>query len=327
MGSTKQEELKGLVGYEVFFLMEVFGIIRQPISGRYDETLEYPEDGSAPGRTAHGYISMMMGDWRPGFLNAGGPLILASSFKVLDLIVEWVLGNDSRTAKGGALQFKQKVALLNESSRTWPDFFQEQSPIRERFVALYEALYPYRNTIVHAARFSRTNGGVEVAPSEGKGEFGNPVNMDAGFLKHIASSAVLLARILEGTWKLDRYSKHKLRWSLNALRSLHKVPSDEYVKPPSLTLVRIHREEAPFIHFDIVKIASELNQPMMVSIEEYGDVDFRASHALFDLEITLRQPSGEQGVYLIPFTSVDMFPNGILSDRLAEFGCSQKNEV
>lgn len=325
MASMSRDDLKELVGYEVFFLTETFGIIGQPISGRYEETLDYPEDGSGPGRMTHGYASMMTGDWRSGFLSAGGPLILVSSFKVLDLIVEWLLGSEARTGKGGALQFSQKVALLKESSRIWPDFFHEQSPIRTRFVALYEALYPYRNTIVHAARFTRTNGGVKVAPSEGKGAFGDPVHMDARFLKHIASIAVLLANILQGTWKLDQYSNQKLRWSLNAIRSLHKVPLDEYVKPPSLALVRIHREEAPVIHFDMVGIGSELNQPVMVPVEDYGDVDFRKTHAFFDLEIILKRATGEKRRCLIPFTLIDKFSNGIPLERLAEFEFSRVN--
>jgi len=88
--SMNQEELKELVAYEVFFLIEAYEIIQHPLSGRYEETLEFPHDGSDSRRTAHAYVSMMTGDWRSGFLRAGGPLILASSFKIFDLILEQV---------------------------------------------------------------------------------------------------------------------------------------------------------------------------------------------------------------------------------------------
>jgi len=149
--------------------------------------------------------------------------------------------------------------------------------------------------------------------------------MDVRFLTHIANTAVLLARILEGTWQADLYTTHRLRWSLNLLRSLHKVPADSYIKPPSLALVRIHRDEASFIHFHVEKIALELNQPMMVPTDKYGEVDMRRTHALFDLEIFVTHTSGEKSRYLVPFTSVSLLQNGLPMERLAEFRVSLTN--
>ena len=270
---------------------------------------------------------MISGDWRPGFLSVGGPLIFASSFKVLDLIVEWVLGDDARTSKGGALQFNQKVTRINEPTRLWPDFLRDQLWIKERFVALYEGLYPYRNTIIHSANFSSVGGGVTVAPSEGKGTFGDEIHIDSKILSHIAQFAVLLVKILEETWELNQYTNHRLRWSLNNLSILHKLPLDVHIRPPSLALVRIHCEKAPYINFDISAISSELNRPMIIPSEEYGDVDARRTHALFDLEIIIMEASNQKSIYLIPFTSIDTFQNGISLKQLEEFEVDQMESI
>lgn len=322
MEIMNQSELKDLVNYEVFLLVESYRIIKNPISKKYTEILEYPHDGSAPKLSIIDHINMISGDWRSGFLRAGGPLIFSSAFKVLDLIVEWVLGPDSRTAKLGSLQFNEKVTRIKDPTRTWPDFFSKHSWIKERFIALYESLIPYRNTIIHSSQFSSIEGGVKVAPSEGKGVFGDYRHIDSNMVGHIAYVAALIAKVLQGVWDLDPYTNHRLRWSLNKLYDFHKLPSDDCLKPPSLALVRIYRNEAKYIIFNIAEISLELNQPMLLPVEGYGDVDCRRTHAIFDLEIIIKGESDHNSVYQIPFTSIDLFKDGISLEQLVDFEVS-----
>jgi hypothetical protein len=315
VNSFDQNELKDQVVYEVFFLQELFKVIDKPLSGVYREVWVYEPSASSPKFGIKDRASMP-GHWREGFLRIGGPLVLISAFKILDLIVEWILEPPS---KGGMRKFQEKMNLLKDPALHIPEFFRAQPWVWERLVALYEGLFRLRNTIVHAAKFETTLGGIQVAPSEGKGAYGTAVSLSADALRAIASIVVLLAKILGGSWEPNLYADRQLRWLLDQLQSVHGQPLDGG-KAPIVALVRIYRDAATFIQFDVAKISSDINQPMPGRILGHDAVvDFRMNHALFDLELIVREMGGQVAAYRIPFTSIDEFQVGIRDEQLWQF--------
>ncbi len=49
----------------------------------------YPPNGGTPTLFVYGVGNIKLGDWRPGFLEAGASLVFVTTFKLLDMLLEW----------------------------------------------------------------------------------------------------------------------------------------------------------------------------------------------------------------------------------------------
>ena len=56
--------------------------------------------------------NIVVGDWRPGFLNAGAPLVFIATFKLLDMFIEWVLEENGLPS---TFRFQNKIKQLNRA--------------------------------------------------------------------------------------------------------------------------------------------------------------------------------------------------------------------
>src|SRR5438132_3727262 len=74
--------------YEIWLLEAVYAIVEQELFPEWPDSTIYPADGSRPQVIRHGRGNVVIGDWRPAFLNTGAPLVFVSTFKVLDVLVE-----------------------------------------------------------------------------------------------------------------------------------------------------------------------------------------------------------------------------------------------
>lgn len=135
-----------------------------------------------------------------------------------------------------------QVALVRETTCPIPNSLREHRAhpwLTKRFARLYQVLYPLRNTLIHAARFHATPGGVTVAPSLGRGAYSeSKASIHAVDIEAMAALAVILARTLDGSWKLNPHLEMQLKWRLDQLTLFHG--EDVFgAKKPQLSLVRI----------------------------------------------------------------------------------------
>jgi len=140
--------------YEAWLLEAVYDVAGHPIAVTDNDNWIYPANGAAP--TPHNFATgkIIVGDWKPKFLEVGLPLVFASSFKILDMIVEWVLRQNVMNVP---FQFSQKLPLLTPAV-VFPSLIQNRSWLRDRLIALYKELAPLRNTVIHTRNFQSTNG-------------------------------------------------------------------------------------------------------------------------------------------------------------------------
>ncbi len=68
----------------MWLLEAVYAIVEQELFPSFPDAVIYPVDSSRPEFIAHARCDVVIGDWRPGFLNAGAPLVFISTFKLLD---------------------------------------------------------------------------------------------------------------------------------------------------------------------------------------------------------------------------------------------------
>jgi hypothetical protein len=192
-GSASASDLRARTEYEAWLLEAVYEIVDQPLVVHDGDELIYPPDGAAPAHIIYCRASLIIGDWRPGFPKAGAPLVFVTVFKLLDMLLEWVLAENGQRSTH---QFFQKIAALKAAAVRFPPIVESRSWLRERLIALYENLEPLRRTIIHALHFKTSNGELKVSSSKG-GIIGAPVTISATDLQNLALVLVSLLRYLE----------------------------------------------------------------------------------------------------------------------------------
>ena len=162
-GPTELADLGDRTDYEAWLLEAVYEITDQRIAVENVDELIYPPSGQPPTQTIYGVGNITIGDWRPGFLEAGAPLVLVTAFKLLDMLLEWVL---SANGHRSTHEFVKKIKLLKGSVQ-FPPLIGCRPWLRERLIALYEKLVPLRGTIIHERHFKSSGGSLQVSASKG----------------------------------------------------------------------------------------------------------------------------------------------------------------
>jgi hypothetical protein len=186
--------------YEAWLLETVYEIADARLAPDAGDALVYPPGGGPPRQTVFAKARIRLGDWRPGFLDAGAPLVLVTAFKALDMLLEWVLEQNG-TAR--TFRFEQKIAAL-KTGVVFPPFIQERAWLRDRLVALYEEVEPLRGTIIHDRMFKSQNGTLRVSSSK-RGVIGPDVTFDPSDLRNLALVMVAILGALQGTWTVDSF--------------------------------------------------------------------------------------------------------------------------
>ena len=79
--------------YESWLLEDVYALVEQELFPSFPDAVVYPVDKSKGQFFGVRAMNIDLGDWRPGFLNAGAPLIFVTTFKLLDMLIEWTWGS------------------------------------------------------------------------------------------------------------------------------------------------------------------------------------------------------------------------------------------
>ena len=199
-------ELRVRTEYEAWLLEAIYEIVDQRLAVEGVDELIYPPNGGPSTQTIYGVINGSIGDWRPAFLKAGMPLVFVTAFKLLDMLIEWVL---VQNGKKPTHSFKEKIRQL-KGPVLFPELIETRIWLRERLIALYEHLEPLRGTIIHARHFKTKEGMLQVSSSK-RGMIGPKVEMSEGDLRNLALALVSLLRYIEGTWTMDVFQEKRLR--------------------------------------------------------------------------------------------------------------------
>lgn len=245
-------ELENRTAYETWLLEEAYRIVDQPIPVVDVDQLIYPPNGAPPTQTIHAVGHLRLGDWRPGFLNAGAPLILVTAFKIIDMTVEWALEQGGSTS---TYRFAQKVKALREGI-AFPPLIKSRPWLQERLISLYTAIEPLRGTIIHNRHFTTADGGLCVANSR-RGEAPVSIPIAATDLRTLSAFAVSLVRHLEEQWPVDEFRERWLRYRLDQLAHLHGEPLLGQRQPGFLN-VRKYCLQEDIVEIDLARIRADV---------------------------------------------------------------------
>jgi hypothetical protein len=270
--------------YETWLLEAVYAIVEQELFPIWPDAVVYPVDKSKPHFCIHGRCNVIIGDWRPGFLNAGAPLVFVSTFKLLDMLIEWILEENGVPSRDG---FQKKLQHL-KGSPTFPPLIEARSWLKERLAGLYRTLEPLRGTIIHDKHFTAADGAIRVSSSK-KGIIGSAVEISAAHLRKLALTIVSVLRYVDGTWHLDDFRQKTLRHDLDELVALHGLPVLGQQRPFH-TRVRVYSTGSDPLQVDSTVIRSDL-------AARYVNQD-----CSFDLRVLMVRDGAVVDAYLFPWT-------------------------
>ena len=187
------------------------------------------------------------GELEPGILDSGEelympprvttaitPLVFTASYKMLDMIFEWILEQNHRAEKlsesPSRWGFKKKLNHLKSDSKLqYPPLFTTQTYLHSYSEALFRRLLPYRNEIVHNKAFSVANDQLILSSSENK-NIG--LTLSRAQLGCLVRFVVALARALAGVIKVDAHRGRLLKYYLDSLKTAHGLKAFKQQKPP-----------------------------------------------------------------------------------------------
>lgn len=272
------------VEYETWLLEAVYALVEQELFPSWPDGVVYPVDSSEAQFIAHIRGNQVVGDWRPGFQNAGAPLIFVIIFKVLDMLIEWIL-EENKVSPG--FRFQQKLANLNKSV-IFPPVIESRPWLKELLIGLYSTLEPLRGTIIHNKHFTSTNGAIRVSSTK-KDVVGSPVEISAAHLRQLAYTIVSVLRYVDGTWDLDEFRERVLQYNFDELVALHGL-STLGQKLPFHTRVRMYLKGSDPLRFDPTSIRSDI------------DARYVANDCSFDVRIMMVRDSKVVDSYLFPWS-------------------------
>jgi hypothetical protein len=298
--------------YETWFLEEVFKITNMNLAiGRLDEFVYHP-NGRMSTYKKKCSMNCNSGDWRGGFLEAGAPLIFSTAFKLLDMLIEWVLMENGIPSTP---RFVQKINAIKEPV-VFPPLIASQPWLKDSFIGLYEQLEPLRGTIIHDRSFRSNNGILEVSSSK-HGTTGPVIIFNTDDLRILSNFLVSIQRFLTGTWSIDLFQEKRLRRMVDELAKYHKMPLLGQLQPQLLN-VRVYKKEENPIKCDL----SEIRKDLAV---RFVGMDF-----LFNLEIiSISKDPSTTIAYLVPWNQISDTDNvfTISLDNLAQFTIDFSDDI
>jgi hypothetical protein len=269
--------------YETWLLEAVYAIAEQELFPDWPDGMVYPLDQKESRCFVFMRGNSVFGDWRPGFLSAGAPLIFVSSFKLLDMLIEWVI---ERNGGQATFRFQDKLQCLTRSP-VFPSFVERHTWLKERLAGLYRTLEPLRGTIIHDKHFTSTDGSIQVSSSK-RGVAGPPVQISAAQLSKLALTMVTTLNYIGGSWAFDAFRERTLRRDLDEIASLHGLPLFGQ-RQPYFTRVRVYQTSVDPLLVEPMVIMSDLSR-------QYPDQD-----CLFDLRVLIVRDCIVTDAFLFPW--------------------------
>lgn len=161
------------------------------------------------------------------------PLTFVSSYKILDMIFEWILTMNSIFPPSHFWTFNGKITTIKnlDTTLTFPPFFSRYPDIKDHLFQLYEHLKDYRNEIVHNYSFSiNQNSSPELHINYNN----NPLIIDKEQMSYFVAITISVAKILIGNLQFEEKEILYLKYYLNQISNLHQSSLFQLDRPITL---------------------------------------------------------------------------------------------
>lgn len=222
--------LKDKAGYE-YWLLDYIGNVSVELLGKGVINKYIFRDDSI-GVTAHiNAYDSLFGSAKADLLNNINPLLLTASYKIIDMVFEWVLtenydaGIFKDVPKSGkwkspsTWKFIDKIERLSDNNIKYPPIMQLDNFLINYYYSLYENLLQFRNQIVHRNGFSVEGGTLRVKLDDGESLILGPSQLDS-----LMKVSAFLIPVITEDCKLGPYQRALIRYHLDQLAETHRLP-------------------------------------------------------------------------------------------------------
>lgn len=194
-------------------------------------------------------------------VDAMTPLTFTASYKILDMIFEWILEenrNDGRIMQV-PLRFSEKITTIRKGKTqlVLPPLFLSQLYVEKYLFALYANLLKFRNEIVHNHRFSVSGSKLRIDVFE-DGQ-SHTVELDPEELGALVRIVVASANILLGDLSLGLREDSLFKWNLDRIEKLHLLARFGQTKPLLVDVVLKVDEQGGLFAADLKSVREKLS--------------------------------------------------------------------
>jgi len=154
------------------------------------------------------------------------PLAFGSSFKLQDMVIEWILNINGINEWRFQDKHKEYNKLLTKTHAFFPTYFEKEPDINKAFFFLFKKLSSYRNILTHGSSFLlHDDGSLEMTNKEEKKLLLNP-NDQAAYHR-------ICCLVVDGLLNQDKdllYNISTVKSDLAHLEQIHKITG--FVKSP-----------------------------------------------------------------------------------------------
>lgn len=164
-------------------------------------------------------------------MDAMSPLTFTASYKILDMIFEWILEENFKAGylKDVPWKFSEKIKIITSTRLSYPPLFQSETYLNDYLFALYANLLKFRNEIVHKHNFSVIDEKLRVDTTD-KG-ICYALELDRGELGAFVRISVAVANLLTNILTYGPKEECLIKYHLDRIRKLHNLSEFKQIKP------------------------------------------------------------------------------------------------
>lgn len=247
--------LRAKMEYEIWFL----SFLEQRID-RARENDQSPvfkiTSGVVPTNIKTTFVDSLSND--ASLIHAMMPLTFVGSFKVLDMIFEWVLEENRKMGKIRQVpwRFTEEEKLHKKMSNLrWPPILVKNAHFFTYARALFFALAPFRNEVVHSNSFSVSGDTLTLSSSRS----GASLTLSGNQMDCLARFVRILARSLIGEISVDAYKHRVIHSYLDALAPLHGLATFNQQMPRIVHVELVAPKKGPAFPADLKQVRDVLS--------------------------------------------------------------------
>lgn len=231
-----QQKLKEKVDYEIW-LLDFLSKTQEKYEGGTDiSTITLTNE--QPGAHVAIKLTEVIGSGAAiEVMNKIMPLTFTASYKILDMIFEWILEENREAGKieGIPWQFLEKIKKIQNSLLSYPPLFQSKPYIRDYLFALYSSLLKFRNEVVHKNNFSVLDNKLKIDTIEDGQSY--TLVLDRGELSALIKTTVAAVNLLTGVLLYGPQEERLFKYHLDRIQKLHGLSMFKQTKPLLINVI------------------------------------------------------------------------------------------
>ena len=284
---NSQERLKEKVDYEIW-LLDFLSKTQETFEGGTDISTITLMNRQAGAQVAVAFTEVLGSGAAMKVINAMSPLTFTASYKILDMIFEWILEENISIGniKSVPWKFSEKIGLISKkyNQLAYPPIFQSNPYIKDYLFALYPNLLKFRNEVVHKHNFSVSDNNLTIDTDvEGKHY---TLVLDRGELGAFVRTVVAVANLLTGVLSFGPWEDRLLKYHLDRIQKLHGLAGFKQTKPLLVNVVLKIPVEKGLFPADLKFVRQEINRihpnvDVLFNLKIIGLVDGKPSTSWF----------------------------------------------